>query len=597
MTGNGILQIAVFFGIVLLITKPVGLFMAKVLQGERTFLHPVIRPLERLIYKLCGIREDVEQRWTHYAGGMLAFSIFAFLFVYALQRLQGYLPFNPQGFGGKLIPPDLAFNTAMSFLTNTNWQAYTPETTVSYLVQMVALTVQNFASAAVGIAAAVAIIRGFARHQVSSIGNFWVDLTRCTLYILLPISVFAALLFCSQGVIQNLHPYTAVKTVEGAVQTIPQGPVASQEAIKMLGTNGGGFFNANSSHPYENPTPFTNLIQVLLIFIIPAGLTYTFGRMVGDTRQGWAIFAAMALMFLVGVFVCYGFEQAGNPILAKMGLQTAATAHQAGGNMEGKETRFGIPASALFVTVTTDASCGAINAAHDALTPLGGLVPLFNIQTDEVIFGGVGSGLYGMLLYAIVAVFIAGLMVGRTPEYLGKKIQQKEVKMAMLPILATSFLILVLSAASIVVWFPKNGYWNSPGPATANLNNAGPHGLSEMLYAYSSASENNGSAFAGINANTPWMNLTLGFATLFGRFMFILPLLAVAGSLAAKKKVPTSAGTLPTHGPLFVGLLVGTVIVIGALTFFPALALGPIVEHFLMHQGKLFSLLLFSIGG
>ena len=594
MTGLGILQIAVFFGVILLITKPLGLFMAKVFEGERTFLHPVIRPVERLVYKLCGIREDVEQRWTHYAGGMLSFSIFAFLFVYALQRLQGFLPFNPQGFGGKLISPDLAYNTAVSFLTNTNWQVYNPETTVSYLVQMAALAVQNFASAAVGIAAAVAIIRGFARHQVSSIGNFWVDLTRSTLYILLPISIVAALLLCSQGAIQNLHPYTVVKTVEGATQTIPQGPAASQEVIKMLGTNGGGFFNANSAHPYENPTPFTNLIQVLLIFCIPAGLTYTFGRMVGDTRQGWAIFAAMAVMFLVGVFVCYGFEQAGNPILAKLGLQNAATDRQAGGNMEGKETRFGIAASSLFVTVTTNASCGAVNSAHDALTPLGGLVPMFNLQTDEVIFGGVGSGLYGMLLYAIVAVFIAGLMVGRTPEYLGKKIQQKEVKMAMLPILATSFLILVLTAASSVAPFHKDSYWNPPGPATANLGNAGPHGFSEILYMYSSASENNGSAFGGINGNTPWYNVTTGLAMVFGRFMFIVPLLAVAGSLAAKKKVPVSSGTLPTHGPLFVGLLVATVIVVGALTFFPALALGPIVEHFLMHQGKLFSLVLFG---
>ena len=595
MTGMGILQIAIFFGIVVLITKPAGSFMARVFQGERTFLHPVIRPLERLVYRLCGIQEDAEQRWTLYAGGMLAFSLFAFLFVYALQRLQGFLPFNPQGFGGKLISPDLAYNTAVSFLTNTNWQAYTPETTVSYLVQMAALTVQNFASAAVGIAAAVAIIRGFARHEVSSIGNFWVDLTRGTLYILLPMSVVAAVLLCSQGAIQNLHPYTVVKTVEGATQTIPQGPVASQEAIKMLGTNGGGFFNANSAHPYENPSPFTNLIQVLLIFVIPAGLTYTFGHMVGDTRQGWAIFSAMAVMFLVGVFVCYGFEQAGNPILAKLGLQPAATATQAGGNMEGKETRFGIAASALFVTVTTNASCGAVNSAHDALTPLGGLVPMFNLQTDEVIFGGVGSGLYGMLLYAIVAVFIAGLMVGRTPEYLGKKIQQKEVKMAMLPILATSFLTLVLAAASSIAPFHKNGYWNPPGPATANLNNGGPHGFSEVLYAYSSASENNGSAFAGINANTPWYNVTTGLAMVFGRFMFILPLLAIAGTLAAKKKVPGSVGTFPTHGPLFVGLLVATVVVIGALTFFPALALGPIVEHFLMHQGKLFSML-FLIG-
>ena len=595
MTGMGILEIAVFFAVVILATKPLGLFMARVFQGERTFLHPVMRPVERLVYKLCGIREDVEQRWTHYAGGVLAFSSFAFLFVYALQRLQGFLPLNPQGFGGKLISPDLAYNTAISFVTNTNWQAYTPETTMSYLVQMAALAVQNFASAAVGIAVAVAMIRGFARQQADSVGNFWVDLTRSTLYVLLPISLIAAMLLCSQGAIQNLHSYTAVKTVEGATQTIPQGPVASQEAIKMLGTNGGGFFNANSAHPYENPTPFTNFLQVVLIFLIPAGLTYTFGHMIGDTRQGWAIFGAMAAMFLVGVFVCYGFEQAGNPILVKHGIQSAATATQAGGNMEGKEARFGIASSALFATVTTDASCGAVNGAHDALTPLGGLVPLFNIQTDEVIFGGVGSGLYGMLLYAIVAVFIAGLMVGRTPEYLGKKIQQKEVKMAMLPILATSFLILVLTAASVVAPFAKNGYWNPPGPAVANLNNAGPHGFSEMLYAYSSASENNGSAFAGINANTPWFNLTLGLAMLFGRFMFILPLLAVAGSLAAKKKIPTSSGTLPTHGPLFMGLLVATVIVVGALTFFPALALGPLVEHFLMHQGKLFASIVFPI--
>ena len=595
MTGTGILEIAVFFAIVILVTKPLGLFMARLFQGERTFLHPVMRPVERLVYKLCGIREDVEQRWTHYAGGVLAFSIFAFLFVYLLQRLQGYLPLNPQGFGGKLISPDLAYNTAISFMTNTNWQAYAPETTVSYLVQMAALAVQNFASAAVGIAVAVAMIRGFARQQADSVGNFWVDLTRATLYVLLPISVIAALSLCSQGAIQNLHPYTTIKTVEGASQTIPQGPVASQEAIKMLGTNGGGFFNANSSHPFENPTPFTNFIQIILIFLIPAGLTYTFGHMVGDTRQGWAIFGAMAVMFLAGVFVCYGFEQAGNPILAKHGLESAATLKQAGGNMEGKETRFGIASSALFATVTTDASCGAVNSMHDSFTPLGGLVPLFNIQTDEVIFGGVGSGLYGMLLYAIVAVFIAGLMVGRTPEYLGKKIQQKEVKMAMLPILATSFLILVLTAVSVVAPFAKNGYWNTPGPAVANLNNAGPHGFSEMLYAYSSASENNGSAFAGINANTPWFNLTLGLAMLFGRFMFILPLLAVAGSLAAKKRIPSSSGTLPTYGPLFVGLLVATVIVVGALTFFPAVALGPLVEHFLMHQGKLFASIVFPI--
>jgi K+-transporting ATPase ATPase A chain len=589
MTSIGVLQIAVFFGILLLLTKPLGLFMAKLFQGERTFLHTILRPVESLIYKLCGIREDAEQRWTQYAGGILSFSVFAFLFAYIIQRLQGVLPFNPQGFGGKLVTPDLAYNTAISFVTNTNWQAYSGESTLSYFVQMAALAVQNFVSAAVGIAAAVALIRGFARHQTDKIGNFWVDLTRGTLYLLLPISLLAALLLCSQGAIQNFRPYTTVKTVEGATQTIAQGPVASQEAIKMLGTNGGGFFNANSSHPYENPTPLSNFLQVILIFVIPAGLTYTFGRMVGDTRQGWAIFGAMAALFLVGVFVCYGFEQAGNPILTKLGLEHTPTAMQAGGNMEGKETRFGIAASALFATVTTDASCGAVNSFHDSFTPIGGLIPMFNMQTDEVIFGGVGSGLYGMLLYAIVAVFIAGLMVGRTPEYLGKKIQQKEVKMAMLPILATSFLILVFTAVSVVIPFAKNSYWNATGPAITNLNNSGPHGFSEMLYAYSSASENNGSAFAGINANSPWFNLTTGLAMLFGRFMFIVPLLAVAGSLAAQKKVPSSSGTLPTHGPLFMGLLVATVLVVGALTFFPALALGPIVEHFLMHGGKLFS--------
>ncbi|MGB7720187.1 MAG: potassium-transporting ATPase subunit KdpA [Bryobacteraceae bacterium] len=595
MTSTGVLQIAVYFGIVVLLTKPLGLFMARLFQGERTFLHPVLRPVESLIYKLCGIREEAEQRWTQYAAGLLWFSVCAFLFVYVFQRLQGILPLNPQAFGGKLVSPDLAYNTAISFVTNTNWQAYSGESTLSYFVQMAALTVQNFASAAVGIAAAVAIMRGFARHQTDKIGNFWVDLTRATLYVLLPISLAAALLLCSQGAIQNFHSYATVKTVEGATQTIPQGPVASQEAIKMLGTNGGGFFNANSSHPYENPTPLTNFLQIILIFTIPAGLTYTFGRMVGDTRQGWAIFGAMAAMFLIGVFVCYGFEQAGNPILTRLGLESASTAGQAGGNMEGKETRFGIASSALFATVTTDASCGAVNSFHESFTPIGGLVPMFNIQTDEVIFGGVGSGLYGMLLYAIVAVFIAGLMVGRTPEYLGKKIQQKEVKMAMLPILATSFLILVFTAVSIVMPFAKGSYWNATGPAITNLANSGPHGFSEMLYAYSSASENNGSAFAGINANSPWFNITTGLAMQFGRFMFIIPLLAVAGSLAAQKKVPSSSGTFPTHGPLFIGLLAATVVVVGALTFFPALALGPIVEHFLMHGGKLFSFVMFPI--
>ncbi|MGA2723090.1 MAG: potassium-transporting ATPase subunit KdpA [Bryobacteraceae bacterium] len=596
MTSIGVFQIAVFLGVVLLLTKPLGLFMAKLFQGERTFLHPILRPVESLIYKLCGIREEAEQRWTQYTAGLLWVSVFGFLFVYVIQRMQGILPLNPQGFGGKLVSPDLAYNTAISFMTNTNWQAYSGESTLSYFVQMAALTVQNFLSPAVGIAAAVAIIRGFARHQTDKIGNFWVDVTRATLYVLLPIALVAALLLCSQGAIQNLHPYATVKTVEGATQTIPQGPVASQEAIKMLGTNGGGFFNANSAHAYENPTPLTNFLQVILIFVIPAGLTYTFGRMVGDTRQGCAIFGAMAAMFLIGVFVCYGYEQAGNPILAKLGLQSASTDGQAGGNMEGKETRFGVASSALFATVTTDASCGAVTSGHDSLTPLGGLVTMFNLQTDEVIFGGVGSGLYGMLLYAIVAVFIAGLMVGRTPEYLGKKIQQKEVKMAMLPILATSFLILVFTAVSIVMPFAKGSYWNSTGPAITSLGNSGPHGLSEMLYAYSSVSENNGSAFGGLSANSPWFNVTTGLAMQFGRFMFIVPLLAVAGSLAAQKKVPSSSGTFPTHGPLFICLLAATVLVVGALTFFPALALGPIVEHFFMHAGKLFSFAMFPLG-
>jgi K+-transporting ATPase ATPase A chain len=594
MTGNGILQILVFFGLILLVTKPVGLFMSLLFQGERTFLHPVFRPLEMLIYKLCGVREDEEQRWTQYAASLLSFSIFSFLFVYAFQRLQGHLPLNPQGFGAAQMPPDLAFNTAVSFTTNTNWQAYSGESTMSYLVQMAALAVQNFTSAAAGIAVAIALTRGFARQETDRIGNFWVDLTRATLYVLIPISIVAALVFSSQGVIQNFHPYTVAKTVEGAAQTIAQGPVASQEAIKQLGTNGGGFFNANSAHPFESPTPFANLVQILLIFILGAGLTYTFGHMVNDTRQGWALFWAMSVMFLIGVFIAYPAEQAGNPILAKLGVESAPTATQAGGNMEGKETRFGIAASALFATVTTDASCGAVNSMHDSYTPIGGLVPMFNIQTDEVIFGGVGSGLYGMLLYAIMGVFIAGLMVGRTPEYIGKKIQQKEVKMALFAILATAFLILVFSGISIVAPFAKGGYWNPQGPAIANLNNAGPHGLSEMLYAYTSASENNGSAFAGITVNTPWYDLTLAICMLFGRFLFMIPALAAAGSLASKKRVPVTTGTLPTHGALFVGLLVATVIVIGALTFFPAVSLGPIVEHFLMYQGKLFSTIFVS---
>jgi K+-transporting ATPase ATPase A chain len=603
MTTNGVLQILIYFLIILALTKPLGAFMAKLYEGKRTFLHPILRPLETLTYKLIGVNEETEQRWTQYTAALLAFSIFSFLFVYLIQRLQGILPLNPQGFGAALVPPDLAFNTAVSFPTNTNWQAYFGETTLSYFVQMTALTVQNFASAAAGMACAIAVTRGFARQQMNSLGNFWVDLTRTTLYILLPLSLLAALVLCSQGVIQNLHPYTIAKTLEGAKQIIAQGPVASQEAIKMLGTNGGGFFNANSAHPFENPTPFTNLLQMVLIFVIPAGLTYTFGAMVGDRRQGWAIFSACSVMFLVGAFACYWAEQHGNPGFSKLGVETHATALQTGGNMEGKETRFGVAASALFATITTDASCGAVNAAHDSLTPLGGLVPLFNIQTGEVIFGGVGSGLYGILLYAIVAVFISGLMVGRTPEYIGKKIESKEVKMAMIALIATAFSILVLAGVTSVIPFKAptkdakgqpvaQSYWNPGGPAVSNVANSGPHGFSEILYAYSSTTGNNGSALAGITVNTPWFDLTLGLAMLTGRFLFLIPLLAAAGSLARKKKIPATSGTLPTHGPLFVTLLVGTVVLVGALTFFPALALGPIVEHYLMQDGKLFAMLL-----
>jgi len=571
------------------VAKPMGVFMTGVFAGERTFLHPLLRPLERLCYKLCGVKEDVEQRWTQYAGSMLAFSIFSAVLLYALQRLQGFLPLNPAGFSTAHAPanatamtPDLAFNTAVSFATNTNWQSYGGETTLSYLVQMLGLTMHNFTSAAVGMAIAVAMIRGFSRHQANALGNFWADMVRATLYVLLPLSLIFALFLTSQGVIQNLKPYTAVITVEGKTQTIAQGPVASQEAIKMLGTNGGGFFNANSAHPFENPSPLTNFFQMISIFLIPAGFTYVFGRMVKDQRQGWALFAAMSVLFLVGAFVVYHFEQTGNPILTRLGLDNT------GGNMEGKEVRFGIAATALFATVTTDASCGAVIGMHDSFTPMGGLVPLFNLHLGEVIFGGVGAGLYGMLMFAILAVFIAGLMVGRTPEYLGKKIEGKEVKMAMLALIATSFVILLFSAASSVIDFTKGGYWNGAGAAIANLNNGGPHGFSEILYAFSSAAANNGSAFAGITTNTPWYNLTMGIAMLVGRFLMIIPLLAAAGSLAAKKQIPVTSGTLPTHGTLFVGLLVGTIIIVGALTFFPALSLSPIVEHFLMQQGRVF---------
>jgi K+-transporting ATPase ATPase A chain len=595
MTSLGIAQILVFFLIVLAITKPIGAFMHRVFEGERTFLHPIFRPLERLIYLVGGVREDEEQSWVRYSASMISLSIFSFLFVYLLQRLQGHLPLNPMHFSTPQAPsnatpmtPDLAYNTAVSFMTNTNWQAYSPDTTMSYLTQMAALVVQNFVSAAVGIAVAVALIRGFARHTAKTIGNFWVDVTRCTVYILLPICILATLFFVWQGSIQNFKSPVTATTLEGPTQIIEQGPLASQLAIKMLGTNGGGYFNANSSHPYENPTPLANLLQMLLIFSLGAGLTYMFGKAVRDTGQGWAIFAAMAVMFLVGAFVCYGAEQHGNPMVANMGVAHAYTGSQPGGNMEGKEVRFGNPMTALFATVTTDASCGAVIGMHDSFTPIGGLVPLFNIQTDEVIFGGVGAGFYSMLIYVVVAVFIGGLMVGRTPEYVGKKVEQKEVKMAIIAILATSLCILGFTALSSVAPFAKGGYWNAPGPAAANTNNNGAHGLSEILYAYSSGAGNNGSAFAGINANTPWYNLTIGLDMLVGRFLFIIPALAIAGSLAAKKLVPTTSGTLPTNGTLFVVLLIGTVIIVGALTYFPALSLGPIVEHFQMMSGKLF---------
>ncbi len=588
MTATGVLQILLYFAVLLALTKPLGAYMARVYEGQRTFLHPLLRPVERLLYALGGVKEEVEQRWTQYAASLLAFSTICFVFAYAIQRLQGFLPLNPAGVGTKQATPDVSFNTAVSFMTNTNWQAYGGETTLSYFVQMTVLTVQNFVSAAAGMAVAIALVRGFARRQRNTIGNFWVDLVRGTVYILLPLALVGALLLCSQGVVQNFGTYTTATTIEGKTQTIAQGPAASQVSIKQLGTNGGGFFNTNSSHPLENPTPLSNFLETLYILLIPAGLVYTFGKMVRDTRQGWAVFATMSLLFLAGVFICYPAEQAGNPNFAKLGVQTEATSSQPGGNMEGKEVRFGIAPSALWAVATTGASNGSVNSMHDSYTPIGGLVPLFNIQTGEVIFGGVGAGLYGMLLFAIIAVFIAGLMVGRTPEYLGKKIEGKEVKMAMLALIACAASILVFTAVSSQINFAKDSYWNPPGAANANMNNNGPHGLSEILYAYSSGTGNNGSAFAGLNVNTPWYNLTIGLAMLIGRFLIIIPMLAVAGSLAAKKVVPATSGTLPTHGPLFVGLLAGTVIIVGALTFFPALSLTPIVEHFLMKGGQLF---------
>ena len=569
MTINGWAQIALFCGLVLLLTRPLGGYLDNVMAGRRTLLSPVLRPVERGFYRLAGIDPSEEQSWWVYARAMIVFHIVGFAFLYLLLRLQDLLPLNPQGMSA--VAPDLAGNTAVSFLTNTNWQNYGGESTMSYLSQMAGLTVQNFLSAATGIALAVALVRGFARAESKGIGNFWADMVRATIYVLLPFCVLLTVFYVWQGVPQNLSSYVEATTVEGARQTIAQGPVASQLAIKMLGTNGGGFFNANSAHPYENPTAFSNLVQMLSIFAIGAALTNVFGRAVGDERQGWAILAAMGVLFLAGIVVCYWAEAGGNPLIGALGVDNAA------GNMEGKEVRFGITLSTLFAVITTAASCGAVNAMLDSFMPLGGMVPLLNILLGEIIIGGVGAGLYGMLLFAILAIFLAGLMVGRTPEYVGKKIEAREVKFTMLAILCCPLAILGFTALASVI--PVG----LAGPA-----NAGPHGFSEILYAYASAAGNNGSAFGGLTGNTVFYNGTLAVAMMVGRFAIIIPMLAIAGSLAAKRKAAISAGTFPTHGGLFVGLLVGAVLIVGGLTFLPALALGPIAEHFALLAGTLF---------
>ncbi|HXC56187.1 MAG TPA: potassium-transporting ATPase subunit KdpA [Rhizomicrobium sp.] len=575
MTANGWIQIVFFCAIVIAITKPLGGYITRVFNGERTFLSFLFRPVERVLYAICGVDEKEDQHWVVYAVAMLAFTMAGFVVLYALQRLQAMLPFNPQHLPA--VGEHLAFNTSVSFITNTNWQSYVPETTMSYLVEMAGLTVHNFVSAATGIALAVALVRGFARRSAQGVGNFWVDMTRCTLYILLPVSIVVGLFFVWQGMPQNLLPYTEAATLDGAKQIIAQGPVASQEVIKILGTNGGGFLNANSAHPFENPNAITNLIQIVMIFSIGAALTNLFGRMVGSQRQGWAIFSVMGLLFLAGVVIVYTAETPGNPAFTALHVDQAPSALQAGGNMEGKEVRFGMANSALFTTITTDTSCGAVNTMHDSLMPLGGMVPIANIMLGEIIFGGVGSGLYGMLLFAVLAVFIAGLMVGRTPEYLGKKIESKDVKMAMLAILVLPMSILGFTALAAVL------------PAgLAGPENAGPHGFSEILYAFTSATGNNGSAFAGLTANTMFYNSTLGLAMFIGRFLMAVPMLAVAGSLVAKKIVAPSAGTFPTDTGLFVGLLIGVILIVGGLIYFPALALGPIVEHFAMLAGNTF---------
>lgn len=576
VTLNGVIQILIYAIVLILITKPMGLYLTNIFTGGRNWLSPVLVPVERLFYKICGIDPEKEQRWTEYTIAMLIFTVVTIVLLYFQQRLQYWLPLNPQHMAN--VEQGLSFNTAVSFSSNTNWQNYGGEQTMSYLTQMMGLAVHNFMSAAVGISLAVAFVRGLTRRSGEHLGNFWVDLTHCTLYLLLPVSIVGALVLVSQGTIQNFNAYTTVKTLEGATQIIAQGPVASQEFIKMFGTNGGGFFNANSAHPFENPNIITDQIQILAIFSIGAGLVYMFGKMAGNIRQGWAVFAAMFLLFLIGVAICYPAEQAGNPEIAKIpGVDQRATAYQAGGNMEGKEVRFGIAQSTLFAVITTDASCGAVNSFHDSYTPIGGLVPLTNIALGELIFGGVGSGLYGMLIFAILAVFIAGLMVGRTPEYLGKKIEQKEMKMAALAILILPAGILGFSALASVL------------PAgTSALTNAGPHGLSEILYAYTSTHGNNGSAFAGLSGNTPFYNWTLGFSMIIGRFAFVVPVMALAGALVSKKVVPAGLGTFPTTGPLFVTLLIGVVLIVGALTYFPAYSLGAIVEHLLMLSGKAF---------
>src|SRR5262245_7767108 len=576
MTLNGWLQIALYVGVLLLCVKPLGRYMARVFNGERTFLDPVLRPVERLIYKVSGVDPRQEQHWTTYTAAMLLFNLAGFVLLYALQRLQHVLPLNPQGFDPP--SPDSAFNTAVSFTSNTNWQSYSGESTMSYLSQMAGLTVQNFLSGAVGIVLAVALIRGFARRSAQTVGNFWVDMVRTSLWVLLPLSLIMALVLVWQGVPQNLQSYVDATTVEGGSQTIAQGPVASQIAIKQLGTNGGGFFNANSAHPYENPTPLSNFLEMLAIFVIGAALTYTFGHMVGDTRQGWAIFGAMMAVVVLGIGIAYWAESSGNPAFDRLGIQTEANAMQAGGNMEGKEVRHGIANSVLWATATTDASNGSVNSMHDSYTPIGGMVPLFNIMLGEVIVGGVGSGLYGMLLFAILAVFVAGLMVGRTPEYLCKKIESKEVKMTVLALILV-LPISILGFTALAAVHPEG----IKGPL-----NAGPHGFSEILYVFTSGTGNNGSAFAGISANTFFYNLTNGLSMLFGRFLFIVPMMAVAGSLVTKKVVPPSPGTFPTNGGTFVVLLVSVILIMGGLIFFPALSLGPIVEHLLMTAGKLF---------